>query len=137
MLTAFQPKRAGRLFVHTVTSSTSFELFTQRYFRGSLAVLITPFNTTLFIVIVFIQLALNAYGYFKNNKGQEVKDRKDINRRSCTQPDSEKFGADVSVNEGDRNDPFDEASSRNIYSPPGVATVGCIISVHIYSPSHS
>ncbi|KAG2072518.1 hypothetical protein BDR04DRAFT_1230489 [Suillus decipiens] len=115
VISAFQPKRAGRLFVHTVTS-TSFALFTRRCFGGSLAVLKTPFNTTLFIVVVFIQLALNAYGYFKKNKGQEARYRKNINRKPCAQLDSENFGADVLVNKGDRNCPFDEESSLNIYS---------------------
>ncbi|KAG1863165.1 hypothetical protein F4604DRAFT_1785799, partial [Suillus subluteus] len=115
-ISAFQPKRAGRLFVHTVTLSTSFEPFARRCFRGSLAVFKTPLNSTLFVVIVFIQLALNAYGYFKKNNGQKVKDKNNTNRSSRTQFDSERFEADVSVNGEDREDPLDEGSSRNIYS---------------------
>ncbi|KAG2044157.1 hypothetical protein BDR03DRAFT_940884 [Suillus americanus] len=117
-ISAFQPKRAGRLFVHTVTlsTSTSFEPLARRCFRGSLAFFKTPLNATLFIVIVFIQLALNAYGYFKKSNGQKAKDKNNANRSSRTRFDSESFEADGSVNEGDREDPLDEKSSRNIYS---------------------
>ncbi|KAG1824689.1 uncharacterized protein BJ212DRAFT_1321921 [Suillus subaureus] len=114
VISAFQAKRAGRLFVHTATLSMSFEPLARRCYRGSLAVFKTPLNITLFVVIVFIQLALNAYGYFKKNNGQEAKD-KNTNRSSCTQFDSERFEADVSVNKEDREDPLDEGSSRNIH----------------------
>jgi hypothetical protein len=116
VISAFQPKRAGRLFVHMVTLSISFEPFARRCFRGSLAVLKTALNAMLFIVIVFVQLALNAYGYFKKNNGQKPKDKKDSNRRSRIRFDSERFEADSLVGEEDGEDPLDEGSSRDIYS---------------------
>ncbi|KAG1782224.1 hypothetical protein EV702DRAFT_1070820 [Suillus placidus] len=116
VISAFQSKRAGRLFVHTVTLSTSFEPFARRCFRGSLAVFKTPLNATLFIVIVFIQLALNIYGYFKKNNDQRAKDRKKTNRSSRTRFDSERLDVDVSVNEEGREDPLHQGSPRNIYS---------------------
>ncbi|KAG2155340.1 uncharacterized protein EDB93DRAFT_1130251 [Suillus bovinus] len=116
VISAFQPKRAGRLFVHTVTLSTSFQPFVRRCFRGSLAVFKTPLNATLFIVIVFIQLALNVYRYFKKNHLQQAKDTKNTNRSPRTQFDSERLEADVSINEEDREDPHYERSCQNIYS---------------------
>ncbi|KAG2346121.1 hypothetical protein BDR05DRAFT_959697 [Suillus weaverae] len=117
VISAFQSKRAGRLFVHTVTLSTSFEPFARRCFRGSLAVVKTPLNATLFIVIVFIQLVLNVYGYFKKNNDQRAKDRKKTNRSSCTRFHLERLDVDdVSVNEEGREDPLHQGSPRNIYS---------------------
>ncbi|KAG2748222.1 hypothetical protein P692DRAFT_20542370 [Suillus brevipes Sb2] len=116
VISVFQPKRAGRLFVHKVILSTSFEPFARCYFRSSLAIFKTPLNAIIFIVIVFIQLALNTYGYFKNNNGQKAYDRKNTNRSSRTQPDPERLEADVPVDEEDREDSLGEGSSRHIYS---------------------
>ncbi|KAG1730288.1 hypothetical protein EDD22DRAFT_928759 [Suillus occidentalis] len=109
VISVFQPKRAGRLFTHKVFLSTSFEPFARCCFRSSLAIFKTLLNAIIFIVIVFIQLALNAYGYFKNNNGQKAHD-KNTNRSSRTQLDLERLEADVPVDEEDRED------SRNIYS---------------------
>ncbi|KAG2113479.1 uncharacterized protein F5147DRAFT_681134 [Suillus discolor] len=115
VISAFQTKRAGRLFVHTVTLSTSFERFLPRWFKGSLALFKTPLNATLFIVIVFIQLALNAYRYFKKHNCQMAKD-KNTNRSSHTQTGSERLEADVSINEGNRENYFGDGTFRNISS---------------------
>jgi hypothetical protein len=112
----FQPKRAGRFFVHKVILSTSFEPFARCCFRGSLAIFKMPLNLIIFIVIVFVQLGLNAYGYFKNNDGQKARDKKNTNRSSRTQFDSERLEVDVSVDEEDREEPLGEGSSRKIYS---------------------
>lgn len=118
VISASQPNRAGRLFVHTVTLSTSFERFVRRWFKGSLAVFKTPLNATIFIAIVFIQLALNAYRYFKKHNCQ----MKNTNRSLHTQTDSERLEADISVNEGNRKNPLDDGTCRNISS---VSTISC------------
>lgn len=115
VISVFQPKRAGHLFMHKVSLSTSFEPFAHCCFRGSLAIFKTPLNAIIFIVIVFIQLALNAYGYFKNNNGQKAHD-KNTNRSSHTQLDPERLEADVPVDREDRENPLGEGCSWNIYS---------------------
>ncbi|KIK39114.1 hypothetical protein CY34DRAFT_108379 [Suillus luteus UH-Slu-Lm8-n1] len=117
VISVFQPKRAGRLFMHKVSLSSSFEPFARCCFRSSLAIFKTPLNAIIFIVIVFIQLALNAYGYFKNNNGQKAHD-KNTNRSSHTQLDPERLEADVPVDREDRENPLGEGCSRNIYSHP-------------------
>ncbi|KAG2148824.1 hypothetical protein DEU56DRAFT_782391 [Suillus clintonianus] len=118
VIPAFQPKRAGRLFVHTL--SASFEPFAQRCFKGAIAIFRVPLNATLFVVIVFIQLALNAFGYFfKNNNGPKAKDRKNAKRSkrlSRTQIDMERLEADASLDEQHREGSLDEGSSQNISS---------------------
>lgn len=98
--------------MHTVTLSTSFERFVRRWFKGSLAVFKTPLNATLFIVIVFIQLALNAYRYFKKHNCQ----MKNTNRSLHTPTDSERSEADISINEGNRENPLGDGTCRNISS---------------------
>ncbi|KAG0691944.1 hypothetical protein DFH29DRAFT_1085136 [Suillus ampliporus] len=125
---AFQPKPAGRLFMHAL--STSFVPFAQRCFSDSLAVLRAVVNVALFIVIVFIQLALNAYGYFfKKNNRQKVKERsntfrervdpssefprKRLGRISRTLFDPERLQTDATFNDKDREDPLDGGRSQN------------------------
>ncbi|KAG2052379.1 hypothetical protein BDR06DRAFT_957982 [Suillus hirtellus] len=112
VISASQPNRAGRLFVHTVTLSTSFERLLRRWFKGSLAVFKTPMNATIFIAIVFIQLALNTYRYFKKHNRQ----MKNTNRSSHTQTDSERSEADISVNEGNREISLNDGTCWNISS---------------------
>ncbi|KAG1901256.1 uncharacterized protein F5891DRAFT_1277636 [Suillus fuscotomentosus] len=112
VISASQPNRAGRLFVYTVTLSTSLERSVRRWFKGSLAIFKTPLNATIFIAIVFIQLALNAYRYFKKHNCQ----MKNTNRSLHTQTDSERLEADISVNEGNRENPLDDGICRNISS---------------------
>ncbi|KAG1748165.1 hypothetical protein EDB19DRAFT_1684746 [Suillus lakei] len=117
VISAIQPKRAGRLFVRTGLS-TSLKPFAQRCFRRSLAVCRAPLSAILFIVIVSIQLALNAYGYFfKKDTGRKAIKRKNAKRISRTQFVPERVEADVLLDWEDKDDTLYEESSQNIYSP--------------------